>query len=207
MTCAATRARSEPKERREARLLSVIGFAHAEHVAIRATRGVADNDHPVAKHAEADDPRLAVVLALVLNLEVRTIEHQLGVFEVQSPARKRGTALLRIVRDGHPVSVATSTRRRKSTANAVNGERQTRDATRAFFAAERPEVVFLAAAKVGDIVANATYPAEFIRDNLAIQTNVAEFRRWLTAFDSAAWDFTTDDRREAPPRTDAATRS
>ncbi len=41
-----------------------------------------------------------------------------------------------------------------------------------FFEAERPEHVFLAAAKVGGIVANNTYPAEFIRDNLAIQTNV-----------------------------------
>ena len=45
-------------------------------------------------------------------------------------------------------------------------------ATRAFFDETRPEVVFLAAAKVGGIVANNTYPAEFIRDNLAIQTNV-----------------------------------
>ena len=42
----------------------------------------------------------------------------------------------------------------------------------AFFASEKPEHVFLAAAKVGGIVANSTYPAEFIRDNLAIQTNV-----------------------------------
>lgn len=41
-----------------------------------------------------------------------------------------------------------------------------------FFAEERPEFVFLAAAKVGGIHANSTYPAEFIRDNLAIQTNV-----------------------------------
>ena len=47
-------------------------------------------------------------------------------------------------------------------------------ATEAFFAAERPEYVFLAAAKVGGILANNTYPAEFIRDNLAIQTNVIE---------------------------------
>jgi GDP-L-fucose synthase len=44
--------------------------------------------------------------------------------------------------------------------------------TEAFFVGERPEYVFLAAAKVGGIVANNTYPAEFIRDNLAIQTNV-----------------------------------
>ena len=42
----------------------------------------------------------------------------------------------------------------------------------AFFDAEHPEYVFLAAAKVGGIHANASYPAEFIRDNLAIQTNV-----------------------------------
>ncbi|WP_304488648.1 NAD-dependent epimerase/dehydratase family protein [Dyella sp. 2HG41-7] len=41
-----------------------------------------------------------------------------------------------------------------------------------FFAAKRPDYVFLAAAKVGGIHANSTYPAEFIRDNLAIQTNV-----------------------------------
>ncbi len=45
-------------------------------------------------------------------------------------------------------------------------------AVAAFFEAEKPEVVFLAAAKVGGILANDTYPAEFIRDNLAIQTNV-----------------------------------
>ena len=45
-------------------------------------------------------------------------------------------------------------------------------AVRAFFDAERPEHVFLAAAKVGGIVANNSFPAEFIRDNLAIQTNV-----------------------------------
>ncbi|PIW45533.1 MAG: GDP-fucose synthetase [Zetaproteobacteria bacterium CG12_big_fil_rev_8_21_14_0_65_54_13] len=44
----------------------------------------------------------------------------------------------------------------------------------AFFAAERPEYVFLAAAKVGGIYANDTYPADFIRDNLQIQTNVID---------------------------------
>jgi GDP-L-fucose synthase len=42
----------------------------------------------------------------------------------------------------------------------------------AFFQAEQPAYVFLAAAKVGGIHANNAYPAEFIRDNLAIQTNV-----------------------------------
>ncbi|HET7607532.1 MAG TPA: NAD-dependent epimerase/dehydratase family protein, partial [Gammaproteobacteria bacterium] len=43
-----------------------------------------------------------------------------------------------------------------------------------FFTAERPDHVFLAAAKVGGIVANDTYPADFIRDNLEIQTNVID---------------------------------
>jgi GDP-L-fucose synthase len=44
-------------------------------------------------------------------------------------------------------------------------------AVRDFFDKEQPEYVLLAAAKVGGIHANNTYPAEFIRDNLAIQTN------------------------------------
>ena len=46
--------------------------------------------------------------------------------------------------------------------------------TDAFFAAESPDYVFLAAAKVGGIQANNTYPADFIRDNLQIQTNVID---------------------------------
>lgn len=41
-----------------------------------------------------------------------------------------------------------------------------------FFEAEKPEYVFLAAAKVGGILANSTYPADFIYDNLMIQSNV-----------------------------------
>jgi len=45
-------------------------------------------------------------------------------------------------------------------------------AVEGFFQTERPEIVFLAAAKVGGIHANQTFPAEFIHDNLAIQTNV-----------------------------------
>lgn len=44
--------------------------------------------------------------------------------------------------------------------------------TAAFLAAEKPEYVFLAAAKVGGIMANNIYPAEFIRDNLLIQSNI-----------------------------------
>jgi GDP-L-fucose synthase len=45
-------------------------------------------------------------------------------------------------------------------------------AVNAFFEAEKPEFVFLAAAKVGGIVANNTYRAEFLYDNLMMQSNV-----------------------------------
>jgi GDP-L-fucose synthase len=45
-------------------------------------------------------------------------------------------------------------------------------AVRDFFAGERPDVVILAAAKVGGIHANNTYPADFIYENLMIEANV-----------------------------------
>lgn len=47
-------------------------------------------------------------------------------------------------------------------------------AVRGFFADRRPEYVFLAAAKVGGILANDSYPAEFIYDNLMIEANVID---------------------------------
>ena len=47
-------------------------------------------------------------------------------------------------------------------------------AVRHFFEAERPDYVFLAAARVGGIHANDTYPADFIRDNVLIQTHVID---------------------------------
>lgn len=56
----------------------------------------------------------------------------------------------------------------------THAELELRDqaAVRTFFAKEKPEYVLLAAAKVGGIYANNTYPAEFIHDNLVIQTNI-----------------------------------
>ena len=45
-------------------------------------------------------------------------------------------------------------------------------AVQEFFAETKPEFVFLAAAKVGGIYANSTYPADFMRENLLLQTNV-----------------------------------
>ena len=63
--------------------------------------------------------------------------------------------------------------------NLVLRDRNELDLTRQsaverFFEEIRPEYVFLAAAKVGGILANSRFPAEFIRDNLAIQTNVID---------------------------------
>lgn len=50
-------------------------------------------------------------------------------------------------------------------------------AVRAFFDEHRPDYVFLAAAKVGGILANNIYRADFLHDNLAIQMNVIESAR------------------------------
>lgn len=49
-----------------------------------------------------------------------------------------------------------------------------RDAVDAFFDEQRPEYVVLAAAKVGGIVANSTYPADFLSENIRIQVNVLD---------------------------------
>jgi GDP-L-fucose synthase len=61
--------------------------------------------------------------------------------------------------------------------NLVVRTRQELDLTRpsavnSFFFEERPDYVFLAAAKVGGILANSSYPVDFLRDNLQIQTNI-----------------------------------
>jgi GDP-L-fucose synthase len=47
-------------------------------------------------------------------------------------------------------------------------------AVRGFFASERPQYVFLAAARVGGILANDSHPADFLHDNIVIQTNVID---------------------------------
>jgi len=49
---------------------------------------------------------------------------------------------------------------------------------RTYFEEERPQYVFLAAARVGGILANSTYPADFIRDNLLVQDSVIDAARW-----------------------------
>jgi GDP-L-fucose synthase len=80
-----------------------------------------------------------------------------------------GSAIVReLKRTGHR-AIITRSRKELDLAD--------RPAVESFFAMERPEFVFLAAAKVGGILANNTYPADFIRDNLEIQSNVIESSR------------------------------
>jgi GDP-L-fucose synthase len=88
----------------------------------------------------------------------------------------------RIFIAGHRGLVGSAIRReleRKGYTNLLLKTRSELDllndtAVASFFAEERPDYVFLAAAKVGGILANDTYPADFIRDNLEIQTNVID---------------------------------
>ncbi len=75
-----------------------------------------------------------------------------------------GTALMRNLRDKGYANFLTRTHAELDLTSQA--------AVEAFFELEKPDYVFLAAAKVGGIHANNTYPAEFIRDNLAIQTNI-----------------------------------
>jgi GDP-L-fucose synthase len=67
----------------------------------------------------------------------------------------------------------------KGYTNIIKGTREdvdftNQDETERYFCSEEPEYVFLAAAKVGGIIANRDYPGDFIRDNLLIQTNVID---------------------------------
>src|SRR5437773_6964694 len=75
-----------------------------------------------------------------------------------------GSALVRQLRAAGHVNLILRTHRELDLTN----QREVKE----FFSRERPEYVFLAAAKVGGILANSTYPAEFIQQNLLIQTNV-----------------------------------
>lgn len=77
-----------------------------------------------------------------------------------------GSAIVRSLENAGFTNVMTRTR--------AQVDLRDRAAVDRFFAAERPEYVFLAAAKVGGILANSIQPAEFIFDNLAIELNVID---------------------------------
>lgn len=75
-----------------------------------------------------------------------------------------GSAIVRRLRENNSISILTRS----------SSELDLRDQTSvdSFFSEEKPDVVVLAAAKVGGIHANNTYPAEFLYDNLAVEANV-----------------------------------
>ena len=77
-----------------------------------------------------------------------------------------GSAIVRALRSGGYQRLITRTRSELDLCNQA--------ATDRFFAEERPDYVFLAAALVGGILANTTRPAEFIRVNLMVQTHVID---------------------------------
>ena len=77
-----------------------------------------------------------------------------------------GAAILRKLQTRGHTNLLTRARRELDLTRQADVER--------FFTTEQPEYVFLGAAKVGGILANHTYPAEFIYRNLAIQTNIIE---------------------------------
>src|SRR6476646_7610838 len=75
-----------------------------------------------------------------------------------------GSAIVRLLIKNGYTNIVT----RPSAELDLREQQKVRD----FFTEEKPKYVFLAAARVGGILANQTYPADFIYDNLAIQTNV-----------------------------------
>lgn len=83
---------------------------------------------------------------------------------------------------GHRGLVGSAIWRRLESANFTNLLGRTsseldlrdRDSVREFFAVERPRYVVLAAARVGGILANQSFPVEFLTENLRIQTNIME---------------------------------
>ena len=85
---------------------------------------------------------------------------------------------------GSAICRALDTRGFDNILTRTRDELDLRDAAQvdAFFRVERPDYVILAAAKVGGILANDSYPVEFLRDNLEIQTHVidAAFRNEVT---------------------------
>src|SRR5436190_18659491 len=77
-----------------------------------------------------------------------------------------GSAIHRRLQSDACASILTRTRAQLDLRNQAGVEE--------FFRSERPEFVFLSAARVGGIYANSTYPADFLRDNLQIQSNVID---------------------------------
>ena len=77
-----------------------------------------------------------------------------------------GSAIVRALKDRGASNIVTRTSKELDLRNRTEVDQ--------FFEQEKPEIVYLAAAKVGGIHANATYPADFLVDNILITTNVID---------------------------------
>lgn len=77
-----------------------------------------------------------------------------------------GSAIVRALKESGASNIVTRTSKELDLRNRTEVDQ--------FFEQEKPEVVYLAAAKVGGIHANATYPADFLVDNILITTNVID---------------------------------
>ncbi len=77
-----------------------------------------------------------------------------------------GSAIFRALKEAGHTNLVTRTRAELDLLDTK--------AVQEFFATEKPDYVFLAAAKVGGIMANQTYPADFIRENLLVQSNMID---------------------------------
>jgi GDP-L-fucose synthase len=77
-----------------------------------------------------------------------------------------GSAIVRALKERGASNIVTRTSKELDLRNSTEVDQ--------FFEQEKPEVVYLAAAKVGGIHANATYPADFLVDNILITTNVID---------------------------------
>ncbi|MBF0364239.1 MAG: GDP-L-fucose synthase [Oligoflexia bacterium] len=77
-----------------------------------------------------------------------------------------GSAIVKVCKDNGYSNILTRTREELNLTNA--------SAVEEFFKKERPQYVFIAAAKVGGIHANSTYPVQFLLDNLKIECNLIE---------------------------------
>jgi len=75
-----------------------------------------------------------------------------------------GSAIIRMLKKNKNIRLIT---KNKKELNLINQEK-----VQNFFCKEKPDQVYIAAAKVGGIYANSTYPAEFIYENLMVQSNI-----------------------------------
>lgn len=116
-----------------------------------------------AADGEAPDPAPDIFIFYFLLFTLKTMEKHQKVY-IAGHRGMVGSAILRKLKEEGFDNIVVST----SDKLDLRDQRQVAD----FFTKEKPDFVFLAAAKVGGIVANNTYRAEFIYENLMIQSNV-----------------------------------